>query len=87
VIQLKTEFVSGLVMPAVVAVELGFHGQTFQFISLTGFCQTIKSSVGPVNLVIQFYAKLGYLGMHVSKKFVKIMVQLGPLVLVIHMFL
>jgi hypothetical protein len=25
--------------------------------------------------------------MHVSKKFVKIMVQLGPLVLVIHMFL
>ena len=61
-------------VPAFVTVELLVHGQTFQLISLTGFCQTIKSSVGPVNLVIQFYAQLGYLGMHVSETFVKIMV-------------
>jgi len=49
-----------LVVPAVVAVELGFHGQTFQLISLTGFGQTIKGSVGLVNFVIQFHAQLGY---------------------------
>jgi hypothetical protein len=76
-----------LVVPVFVAVELLVYGKTFQFVSLAGFGQTVKGGVGSIDLAIQFITKLSYLGMHISKTLVEILVEFIPLFLVVHMYI
>ncbi|MCA1672795.1 MAG: hypothetical protein LC799_11520, partial [Actinobacteria bacterium] len=96
-IQLQAQFVGRLVVPAVVTVELGFHRCVF---SLNGFQALVDGGHGGLDALQAFFHQVEVV-IHGVEAFVQgsepainrlkapveILVQLGPLGVIIHMFL